>query len=449
VGVEREVVVVGERVMLPDGERAAAIYVRDGRIVAIASHAARPAGVRVFDAGALVVLPGLVDTHVHMNDPGRADWEGAAHATRAAAAGGVTTLVDMPLNSIPATTSVEALHAKQQALEGHCHVDVAFWGGIVPGNTSQLGPLAAEGVRGFKCFLSPSGVDEFAHVTAAELREALPRLARLQLPLLVHAELPARLRPPEGEPRVYTTWLNSRPPDAEGAAIDLLIELAAESGARVHVVHLASSDALPALRAARRRGLPVTVETCPHYLTFAAEDVGDGATALKCAPPIRERRHREALWQALLDGDIDLVVTDHSPAPAALKHIQDGDFIEAWGGIASLQVGVAVVATGAAARNIPLERVARWMAAGPARLAGLEGRKGAIVPGADADLAVWDPDAERIIDPSMLHHRHPVTPYAGMTLRGEVRTTILRGAVVFSDGTVASHPGGRMIGARA
>jgi allantoinase len=446
---EREVVVVGERVMLPDGERAAAIHVRDGRILAVASHAARPAGVRVIDAGALVVLPGLVDTHVHMNDPGRADWEGADHATRAAAAGGVTTLVDMPLNAIPATTSVEALRAKQRALEGQCHVDVAFWGGVVPGNTSQLGPLAAEGVRGFKCFLAPSGVDEFAHVTAADLRETLPGLARLQLPLLVHAELPDRLLQPEGDPRVYATWLNSRPPDAEGAAIDMLIELAAWSGARVHVVHLASSDALPALRAARLRGLPVTVETCPHYLTFAAEEVADGATAFKCAPPIRERRHREALWQALLDGDIDLVATDHSPAPAALKRIQDGDFIEAWGGIASLQVGFAVVATAAAARGIPLDRVASWMASRPARLAGLEGRKGGIASGADADLAIWDPDAERTVDPSMLHHRHPVTPYAGMKLRGQVRTTILRGEIVFTDGRLASRPAGRMIGARA
>ena len=445
---EREVVVVGERVMLPGGERAAAIHVRDGRIVAVTEHVDRPAGVRVMDAGALAVLPGMVDTHVHMNDPGRADWEGAEHATRAAAAGGVTTVVDMPLNSIPATTSASALRLKRASLEGRCHVDVAFWGGVVPGNTPQLDPLAAEGVRGFKCFLSPSGVDEFTHVTEGDLREALPHLARLQLPLLVHAELPDRLLAPEGDPRAYATWLHSRPPAAEGAAIDLLIDLAAESGASMHVVHLASADALPALHAARRRGLPITVETCPHYLTFAAEEVPDGATAFKCAPPIRERRHREALWQALLDGDIDLIATDHSPAPATLKHVHDGDFVGAWGGVASVQIGFSVVATAAASRGISLERVAHWMASGPARLAGLDEHKGRIVPGADADFAIWDPDAGSIVDPRALHHRHPVTPYAGMKLRGQVRTTMLRGHVIFNEGVLASTPTGRMIGAR-
>lgn len=434
--------------MLPGGERAATLLVSGGRIVSIEPHGVKPAGVRSIDAGERVVLPGLVDTHVHMNDPGRADWEGADHATRAAAAGGVTTVVDMPLNSVPSTTTVEALASKRRALAGRCHIDVAFWGGVVPGNAPDLEPLAAAGVRGFKCFLSPSGVDEFSHVTEADLREALPHLARLRLPLLVHAEQPDRLRAPDGDRRSYATWLASRPPAAEHAAIEMLVALAAASGVHVHVVHLASGDALPALRAARARGVPITVETCPHYLAFAAEDVPDGATRFKCAPPIRERAHRDRLWQGLEAGDIDLVATDHSPAPAALKHVDDGDFIAAWGGIASLQLGFAVVSTLAAGRGVTLDRVARWTAAAPARLAGLEGTKGAIVPGADADVAIWDPDAVTVVNPSALHHRHPVTPYAGMTLRGRVRTTILRGEVVFDDGQVAPEATGRMIGPR-
>lgn len=448
VGSERPLVIRGERVMLPGGERPATLLVSGGRIVSIEPHGVTRAGARVIDAGGMVVLPGLVDTHVHMNDPGRADWEGADHATRAAAAGGVTTVVDMPLNSIPSTTTVEALESKRRALAGRCHVDVAFWGGVVPGNAPRLEPLAAAGVRGFKCFLSPSGVDEFSHVTEADLREALPHLARLRLPLLVHAEQPDRLRAPDGDRRSYATWLASRPPAAEHAAIDMLVALAAASGVHVHVVHLASGDALPALHAARARGVPVTVETCPHYLAFAAEDVPDGATRFKCAPPIRERAHRDRLWQGLEAGDIDLVATDHSPAPAALKHVDDGDFIAAWGGIASLQLGFAVLSTLAAERGIPIDRLVQWTAAAPARLAGLEGTKGSIVPGADADFAIWDPDAVTVVDPSALHHRHPVTPYAGMTLRGRVRTTILRGEVIFADGQVAPEATGRMIGPR-
>jgi len=447
--IERELVIRSERVMLPEGERAAAIQVRDGQIVAVAPYSPGAAGVREIDAGTMIVRPGFVDTHVHMNDPGRSEWEGAGHATRAAAAAGVTTVVDMPLNSIPATTTLAGFEAKRQALEGRCHVDVAVWGGVVPGNARDLAPLAAAGVRGFKCFLSPSGVDEFGHVTEADLHEALPYLARLQLPLLVHAELPALLREPEGDPRAYASWLNSRPPAAEQAAIELLIAMAARHDVHVHVVHLASADPLPALRAARRNGVRITVETCPHYLAFADDDIPDGATAFKCAPPIRAAAHRDALWQALCEDDIDFVATDHSPAPAALKHVEDGDFVKAWGGIASLQHGFAVVSTLAAGRGLPLEKVLQWTAGAPARLAGLGGRKGAIVAGADADLVIWDPDAVTIVDPATLRHRHPVTPYAGWTLRGQVLTTLLRGQVIFADAQVTETPVGRMIGALA
>ena len=444
-------IVRSERVVLPEGVRAASIHVRDGRIVEIAPHARRPAGVPEIDAGHLVVLPGLVDTHVHVNDPGRADWEGFEHATRAAAAGGVTTLVDMPLNSIPATTTVDALDAKLRAAVGRCHVDVGFWGGVVPGNAASIEPLAAKGALGFKCFLAPSGVDEFPHVSERDLREALPHLARAGRPLLAHAEDPALLREPDArrDPRDHSTWLDSRPPESERAAIALLIRLARESGVHAHVVHLASADALPSLIEARAAGVPVSVETCPHYLFFAAEDVPAGGTPFKCAPPIRPGEHRERLWGALAAGHIDLVATDHSPAPPALKHVDTGDFLRAWGGIASLQIGLSVVWTGAHARGLPFERLATWMSASPARLAGLQHTKGSIVAGRDADLVIWDPDAEYVVDPAALYHRHPVTPYAGVRLRGRVQTTILGGEVVFREGEGALQAArGRAIAGR-
>jgi allantoinase len=441
-----------ERVVCPEAIRPATIHVRDGRIAAVREHDDRPAGVPELDAGELVVLPGLVDTHVHINDPGRADWEGFDHATQAAAAGGVTTLVDMPLNSIPSTTSAEGLEAKRDATEGKCRVDVGFWGGVVPGNASRLAPLAGAGVLGFKCFLCPSGVDEFAHVTEQDLREALPIVASLGLPLLAHAELPEYLEDPAAphdrpsrDPRSYRTWLDSRPPASEHAAIDLLLRLAREFGARVHIVHLASADALRSLAAARAAGAAVSVETCPHYLSFAAEDIADGATAFKCAPPIRSSDHRERLWKGLVAGEIDLIATDHSPAPPALKRLTDGDFIRAWGGIASLQIGLAAVWTGAAARGIPIERLARWLAGAPARLAGLSRVKGTIAVGQDADLVIWDPDAETTIDPAELYHRHPVTPYAGARLRGRVHATILRGETVFKDGKCLGGARGRLL----
>ena len=438
-----------ERVVLPDGMRPATIVVTDGRIAAIEPHSGQPndGAASTIEAGSSVVMPGLVDCHVHINDPGRADWEGFATATRAAAAGGITTLVDMPLNSIPSTTTVAALDAKRRAAAGRCHVDVAFWGGVVPGNARDLEPLARAGVRGFKCFLSPSGVDEFDHVSEADLREAMPIIAATGLPLLVHAEWPARLREPDrrADPRSYSTWLDSRPSTAEQAAIDLLIDLSARTSARVHIVHLASADALASISDARAGGIPITVETCPHYLTFCAEEVADGDTALKCAPPIRGREHRERLWRALADGSIDLVATDHSPAPAALKHIEDGNFVEAWGGIASLQISLPIVWTGAAARQIPIERVAQWMSAAPAQLAGLDQRKGAIKVGHDADLVIVDPDREITVDASRLYHRHAVTPYDGARLRGVVMVTMLRGEIVFAHGACVGSATGTLI----
>ena len=442
--------IVSQRVLLPQGVRPATVVVRDGKIAAIDSHDARPIGAKVLDVGEHVLLPGLVDTHVHINDPGRADWEGFEHATRAAAAGGVTTLVDMPLNSIPATTTVRGLEAKRAAAQGRCYVDVRFWGGVVPGNAAELEPLARAGVRGFKCFLCPSGVDEFAHVTEADLRRALPIVASLALPLLAHAELPDLLKNPtsavdgrEVDSRRHGTWLASRPDVSEVAAIAMLARLAVEYDAHVHVVHLSSAAALPTLEAARADGARLSVETCPHYLAFAAEDIPDGATAFKCAPPIRSRENRDKLWRALANGDIQLVATDHSPSPPALKRLDAGDFVGAWGGIASLQLGLAVLWSGAAERGIGFERVGRWMARAPAELAGLGGTKGEIAVGHDADFAVWDPDAEWTVDARALYHRHPVTPYNGRRVRGRVVTTILRGKRVFDHGEICGEPMGK------
>jgi allantoinase len=433
----------GERVVLPDGVRAASLLVRDGRIARIGDWHETATGIPVVDAGELVVLPGLVDSHVHINEPGRTEWEGFQTATRAAAAGGVTTIVDMPLNSIPATTDAEAFRQKIRAAEGRCHVDVGFWGGVVPGNAGQLEALARLGVLGFKCFLSPSGVEEFEHVSEPDLREAMPVVARLGLPLLVHAEWPAELVPvdPRADPRAYATWLASRPPRAEAAAIELLVRLAREFGTRVHIVHVASGEAVEVIRAARAEGLTITAETCPHYLAFCAEEIADGATAFKCAPTIRERRQQESLWRALDEGVLDLVASDHSPAPASLKSADIGDFVQAWGGIASLQIGLSAVWTAARDRGIGIDRLARWMTHGPAVLAGLDRIQGRIAVGYEANLAFWDPDKEYVVDAGALEHRHPVTPYHGRRLRGRVHRTLLRGETVYDEGRFGNPSG--------
>lgn len=446
-----DLIVRGKRVITPEGERAAAIHVRGGVIAAIAPFDEFPSGVPVHEAGDFVVMPGIVDTHVHINEPGRTEWEGFSTATRAAAAGGVTTLVEMPLNSIPATTTAAAYREKLAAAAGKLSVDTGFWGGVVPGNTVELKPLWDAGVFGFKCFLVPSGVDEFAHVIEADLRAALPELAAISAPLLAHAELPgpiddavARL-PKTASPKRYATWLASRPHEAEDEAIALLVRLAREFNARVHVVHLVSSNSLEQLRRAKTDGLAVTVETCPHYLSFDAEEIADGATEFKCAPPIRERANREKLWSALGEGAIDFIATDHSPCPPALKLPDEGDFLRAWGGIASLQLSLPAVWTQARSRGYAVSRLAEWLCAGPARLAGLAARKGSIAEGCDADLAIWNPDATFRVDAARLHHRHKVTPYAGRELAGAVETTFLRGRKIFERGEFTCPPAGRVL----
>ena len=435
------------RVVIGAGLEPATVHVAGERIAAVRGWEDVPRGAELRDFGERVILPGLVDTHVHVNEPGRTDWEGFATATAAAAAGGVTTVVDMPLNSVPATTSVAGLEAKLAAAEGQLAVDVGFWGGVVPGNTAALRPLWEAGVLGFKCFLAPSGVAEFEHVTEADLELALPELAALGAPLLAHAELPGPLAEAAAavtgaDPRAHAAWLASRPRAAEDEAIALLLRLARRHDAHVHVVHLCCADAIEPLRRARAEGVRVTVETCPHYLTFAAEEVPDGATDHKCAPPLRQRANREALWSALAEGVIDLVATDHSPCPPELKRREEGDFLRAWGGIASLELGLAATWTGARARGIGIPRLAGWMAAAPAALAGLSDRKGRIAPGLDADLVVWDPEATFRVDPARLHQRHPVTPYAGRELHGVVEATFLRGRRVFARGEpVTARPG--------
>ena len=446
-----DLIVRGKCVITPDGERAAAIHVRAGVIAAVTGFDEIVSGATVHEAGDFVVMPGLVDTHVHINEPGRTDWEGFSSAARAAAAGGATTLIEMPLNSIPATTTAAALREKLAAAAGKLWVDAGFWGGVVPGNSEQLQALWDAGVFGFKCFLVPSGVDEFAHVTEADLRIALPKLAALGAPLLVHAELPeaiekavARL-PKSASPQKYATWLSARPREAENEAVALLLRLGGECGARIHVVHVSSSDALALLRGAKLAGGAVSAETCPHYLTFAAEEIADGATEFKCAPPIRERENREQLWQGLGDRTLDFVATDHSPCPPAMKLQQEGDFLRAWGGIASLQLSLPAVWTEAHARGYAETHLANWLCAAPAQLAGLAGRKGTIAVGCDADFVIWDAQAKFHVQPAQLQQRHKVTPYAGRELLGRVETTFLRGRKIFERGEFSAGPVGHLL----
>ena len=397
-------------------------------------------GAAVHDAGDMVVMPGLVDTHVHVNEPGRTLWEGFVSATRAAVAGGITTLLDMPLNAVPATVSVKALDAKRVATVGKYSSDVGFIGGVVPGNADELKGLRAAGALAFKCFLTPSGVDEFRHVTEADLRVAFPVLATLGAPLMVHAEAPELLGvAPTGGSTRHADWLASRPAASERAAIEMLVRLMESWPVPVHVVHLSSAEGLAVVHDARSRGLPITAETCPHYLTFAAEEIAEGATQFKCAPPIRGADERDALWRGLLSGDIDMIVSDHSPAPPTMKPA--GDFFAAWGGIASLQLGLPAVWTEAEARGIGVDRLARWMSTAPAARVGLMGRKGLIAPGYDADIVVWDPEGGFTVDASRLQHRHPLTPYAGRRLRGVVSTTYLRGQPAYRDGQFAAPRG--------
>ena len=441
-----DLLVRGSRVVTSAGEVPRSIGVADGRIVAIEPYESSLSGERTVELGDdVVLLPGLVDTHVHINEPGRTEWEGFATATRAGAAGGITTIIDMPLNCIPPTVDVSALEIKRKVAEGQTYVDLGFWGGAIPGNLDALRGLHDAGVFGFKCFLLHSGVPEFPHLGPAELEEYMAVLRSFGAMLIVHAENDVAIeRAPSAHGESYRTFLASRPRGAENVAIAQVIEAARWTGARVHILHLSSSDAIPMIRSAQRDGVRITAETCPHYLVFTAEEILDGATQYKCCPPIREAANREQLWQGLADGTIDCIVSDHSPCTPELKRLDLGDFAQAWGGISSLQLGLSDVWTEARRRGFSLPDVVRWMAERPARLAGLQ-RKGQIALGYDADFCVFAPDDGFVVDPATLFHRNPITPYAGRHLDGVVRSTWLRGLEIGGAEPADDRPRGDLL----
>jgi allantoinase len=447
---ERDLVIRGRRVVLPTHVGPASIYIRNGSIVRLGDYEDEIyAGFELVSVGPTsAVMPGLVDTHVHINEPGRTEWEGFTTATRAAAAGGVTTLVDMPLNSIPSTTTLNALQVKKKAAEPQCYVDLGFWGGVVPGNTADLQPLSEAGVVGFKCFLVPSGVDEFPHVTEAHLREAMPELTRLGKLLIVHAEVPGPIEEAAqltDSPREYSTFLHSRPRQAENEAIGMMIRLSREFETPVHIVHLSSADAVPLIREAQASGVRITAETCPHYLHFSAEAIPTAATEFKCCPPIREQENQDKLWNGLADGTISIVVSDHSPCPGSMKLSDSGDFLSAWGGIASLQLRLPVMWTEAHKRSFSLMDLTRWLCSGPAKQVGLEKKKGSIAPGCDADIVIWNPEEEFRVDKALLLHRNKISPYDGETLRGVVQKTFLRGRKIYDGRDIDGPPTGTFL----
>jgi allantoinase len=441
---------LSSRVVTPQGIRPGAVLVEAERIREVVVPQQIPADALILDFGDSAILPGLVDSHVHINDPGRTEWEGFETASRAAAAGGYTLLVDMPLNCLPATATVPALAAKRKAAAQQCWVDWGAWGGVVSDNQEQIEPLAAAGVLGFKCFLIHPGIEGFTMVSAQDLQAALPHVARTGLPLLVHAELGAPVDAASAlllnaDWRRYSVYLQSRPEEAELSAIRMLLSLCRQYKFRLHIVHLSASRALAELSAGRAEGLPVSVETCPHYLHFCAEEIGDGATLCKCAPPIRSRENREKLWEGLKDGIIDLVATDHSPCPPEMKGLAEGNFKTAWGGIASLSTALPVMWTEASQRGFTLKDIARWMAEAPARLAGCDHRKGQIAKGYDADLVIFEPEEAFVVSKERLYYRHSVSPYLGETLRGVVKATYLRGDSVFCSGRFSGEARGQEV----
>jgi allantoinase len=430
----------GRRVLTGPVFSPATVLVSDGRISAIEPFESNhPADSSMDLADDEVLIPGVVDTHVHVNEPGRTDWEGFASATRAAAAGGITTIVDMPLNSVPPTIDLRALDTKRRAADSQSHVDVGFWGGAVPASLGGLRELSDAGVCGFKCFLLDSGVPEFPPLDAGQLEAAMREIAGFDGLLIVHAEDGPTIAAVGGHSRSYSDFLRSRPPESEDVAIGQVVDAARRTGARAHIVHLSSGGAVDILSRARADGVRLSVETCPHYLALTAEEVADGDTRFKCCPPIRSQDNQERLWQALSEGVIDIIVSDHSPSPPGLKSLETGDFFAAWGGVSSLQLSLPVVWTQARQRGHDLARVMGWMSSGPARFAGLAA-KGGIQPGNDADLVVFAPEESFVVEPAALQHRHPLTPYAGRELTGVARRTYLRGEPV-----TGSFPHGRLI----
>lgn len=444
--------IYSRRVVTPDGVKPAYVLIKDSVIDEVTETLPEGYTGERIQAGDNILMSGIIDPHVHINEPGRTDWEGFDTATKAALAGGITALVDMPLNSSPVTTSVKAFKEKLNAAKNKLHTHCGFWGGIIPGNTHEIEPLIEKGVLGFKAFLIHSGIDEFPNVAEADLRSAMPLIAKYGLPLLVHCELDngagEQQRVKNGQ-RSYEVYLQSRPRKWEDDAIALMIRMCEEFNCRVHLVHLSSSDSIGQIKKAKEKGLPLTVETCPHYLYFHAEEIDDGQTQFKCAPPIREKENNEKLWQALKDGIIDYVATDHSPAPPEMKLLQHGDFSKAWGGIASLQFALPALWTAARNKNITVSDIARWLCENPAKIIGKENTKGKIAKGYDADLVVWDDKKSFVVSEEMILHRHKLTPYLGETLFGVTEQTYLGGEKVFDNGKMKVNKGKVMLACRS
>ncbi|XP_016352716.1 allantoinase, mitochondrial [Sinocyclocheilus anshuiensis] len=435
-----------QRVLCGEEIRPAVIIIKEGKIHCILpdSEASMHTAGKVLDVGNSMVMPGIVDCHVHVNEPGRSSWEGYWTATRAAAAGGVTTIVDMPLNSIPPTTTLRNFHEKLRAATGQCFVDTAFWGGVIPGNKLELRPMIQAGVAGFKCFLIHSGVDEFPHVSDADVHAAMKQLQGTGSVLLFHAEQEVQHPAAEkGDPHEYSTFLRSRPDIMELEAIRTVTQLCLQYQVRCHIVHLSSAQPLELIRSARKAGAPLTVETTHHYLNLCAENIPARATQFKCCPPIRDTANRELLWSALKAGDIDMVVSDHSPCTPDLKCLDSGDFTQAWGGISSLQFGLSLFWTSASKRGFSFFDAVRLLCKEPAQLCRLDNQKGSLIPGHDADLVIWDPEKEFTVNEDNIHHKNKLTPYLGLALRGKVKVTIVRGKVVYSHGSFSSQPLGK------
>ncbi len=438
-------VITGNNICTPEGMRRAFVLVQDGVIADVVSTWPEGSFPVITDLQHKVLMPGIIDPHVHINEPGRTEWEGFDTATRAAAAGGITMLVDMPLNASPVTTTLSAFDKKLSAAGNTLHTHCGFWGGIVPGNEQEIIPLIKKGVLGFKAFLTHSGIDEFPNVTEKDLVKVMPVIARHGLPLLVHCELVTdKSSDLPVNKKSYPRYLASRPRQWEDEAIALMIRLCEQCNCRVHIVHLSSADSIARISKAKQKGLPLTVETAQHYLYFNAEDIPDAKPVFKCAPPIREKENNDRLWQALADEIIDFVATDHSPAPPAMKELNTGDLFAAWGGIASLQWALPVLWTAAKKRNIPFTRMAEWLCEKPALLAG-QAKKGKIAPGYDADFVVWDPEKKFSIAPNNIHHRHKITPYLGEELCGVVEQTWLGGEKIFDNGTFVQLKKGKII----
>jgi allantoinase len=435
-----------ERTVTPEGIEDAWVVVREGKILAVLD--VEPEGIQIQELHNLVLMPGLIDSHVHINEPGRTEWEGFETATKAAARGGITTLVDMPLNSSPVTTTLAAFEQKLSAANGRMLVNCGFYGGLIPGNTADLEPLLKAGVLGIKAFLSHSGIDEFPNATEADLRAGMPIIAKYGVPLLVHCELvsdhPA-MHIMDTHPNAHDAWLRSRPKSWENEAVALMIRLCRETGCKTHIVHLSSAEAVPLLQAAIAEGLPITVETCPHYLVFSAEEISDGQTIFKCAPPIREKANNEMLWDALRSGLISMIVTDHSPATPSLKGLEDGRFREAWGGIASLQFSLPAVWTAAQERGFGLLDITKWMSSNVAKFLGLDGHKGKIATGFDADFVVWAPDEKCATEREAIAHRHPVSPYVDRALFGNIYQTYVGGQIAYEHHEFGNLSTGKVI----